>query len=370
MNLRIGLIVNALAGLGGPTALRGSDGVAEMALSLGAVPQACARATEALRTLRELGPELTVITGSGSLGDESTHAAGLHSEVVYRQSSHTSAEDTATLAQRLLLMQVDLLMFAGGDGTARDVAESVGDSFPVLGIPAGVKMYSGAFATTPMAAGTLALRYLCSHQRLTRQCEVMDFDEEDLRRDHIEPSLFGYVASPEDPRLLQGKKVRSSAGDSVHVQSIAAGVMEWMDPQKLYLIGPGSTTWALKQLLDGQPSLLGVDAYVGGKLILRDATASALMHLAESRSTHVIVTCIGGQGHIFGRGNQQFGAELVRKIGRGSITVLATPAKLVSLGGRPFIADLGESGAAAEMTGYIQVINGYQNKAFYRCESF
>ncbi len=370
MNLRIGLIVNALAGVGGPVALRGSDGVAEQALALGVLPQATARATQALSALREFGTELTIITGSGSLGADAASAAGLSCEVVYRNPARGSAEDTATLARRLMLMQVDLLLFAGGDGTARDVAEAVGDAFPVLGIPAGVKMYSGVFATTPAAAGTLAVRFLRSHARRVRQCEVMDLDENDLRNGRIEPSLFGYVASPEDPRLLQGKKVRSGAGEAVQAQAIAASVVEMMDPEQIYLIGPGSTTWAVKQALKGEASMLSVDAYVGGKLVLHDATATALLELTANKLSRALVTCIGGQGHIFGRGNQQFSAELVRRIGRKGVSVLATPSKLISLAGRPFIADLGDPAAAAEMTGYVEVINGYRSKALYRCEAF
>lgn len=370
MSLRVGLIVNTLAGVGGPAALRGSDGVAEQALALGVVPQAVTRATEALSALRELGPELTIITGSGSLGADAANAAGLRCEIVYRKPAKESAEDTVVLARRLMLMQVDLILFTGGDGTARDVAESVGDAFPVLGIPAGVKMYSGVFATTPAAAGTLAVRFLRSDARRVRQCEVMDLDESDLSCGRIEPSLFGYVASPEDPRLLQGKKVRSGAGDAVQAQAMAASVVEAMEPDKMYLIGPGSTTWAVKQALKGQASLLSVDAYIAGKLVLHDATAAALLELTAGKPSRILVTCIGGQGHIFGRGNQQFSAEMVRRVGRKGVSVLATPSKLISLAGRPFIADMGDEAAAAEMTGYVEVINGYRSKAFYRCESF
>jgi len=370
MSLRVGLIVNALAGVGGPAALRGSDGVAEQAIALGAVPQAVSRATQALGALLDFGAELTIITGSGSLGADAASAAGLCCEIVYRQPSKGSAEDTSALARRLMLMQVDLLLFAGGDGTARDVAESVGDAFPVLGIPAGVKMYSGVFATTPAAAGLLAARYLRSRARDVRQCEVMDLDEGDLRCGRIEPSLFGYVASPEDPRLLQGKKVRSVASDAVQAQAIAANVVETMEPDQMYLIGPGSTTWAVKQALKGQASMLGVDAYVGGELVCHDATAAALLKLTAGRPSRILVTCIGGQGHIFGRGNHQFSAEMVCRVGRKGVSVLATPSKLISLAGRPFIADMGDVAAAAEMTGYVEVVNGYRSKALYRCEAF
>ena len=370
MSYRIGLIVNALAGLGGSTALRGSDGVTEQALALGAVPQAPDRASEALRAMRASGLDATIITGSGSIGADVARSCGFQVEVVFRSSEPGSADDTAALSRRLALMQVDLLLFAGGDGTARDVAECVGDSFPVLGIPAGVKMYSGVFSTTPAAAGTLAARYLLSKARATQPSEVMDLDEADLRCGRLQPSLFGYVATPQDPRLLQGKKIRSPAGEAVQLQSIAASVIEGMNPGDLYLIGPGSTTWAVKQALGGEASMLGVDAYLGGRLVQQDATATHLERLTADRPARALVTCIGGQGHIFGRGNQQFTPKVIRRIGRKGVSVLATPSKLHSLAGRPFIADLSDAEAAAAMTGHVEVICGYQSRSFYRCEAF
>lgn len=370
MKLRIGLIVNATAGLGGAVALRGSDGVVDRALALGATPQADERARNGLKALHALGENLTIITGSGSLGEDVARAEKFQVEVVYLSRTPSSADDTAALARRLALMEVDLLLFVGGDGTARDVAESVGHAFPVLGIPAGVKMYSGSFATTPASAGTLAVRYLQSKARRTQQSEVMDLDEEDLRCGRIEPSLFGYVATPEDPRLLQGKKVRSLSGEGVQAQAIAAGVIEDMSQDVLYLIGPGSTTWTLKEALSGEGSMLGVDAYAGGKLVLGDATASQLEELTANRVTRAIVTCIGGQGHIFGRGNQQFSPKLIHRIGRRGVSVLATPTKLISLVGRPFIADINDESAAEEMTGHLEVICGYRSRSFYRCEAF
>lgn len=374
MSGRIGLIVNPLAGVGGPWALRGSDGVAALALAKGAVPQASARAAEALRAFANESARPTLITGTGALGEEAAQAAGWPCEVVYRRVDPSTAEpstadDSAALARRLALMQVDLLLFAGGDGTARIVAECVGEELPVLGIPAGVKMYSGVFGTTPVAAGRLAARFLASHARRTRAGEVMDLDEDDLRRGRIEPALFGYLAAPEDPRLLQGRKVRASTGDAVAARAIAAGVVEAMDPGLLYVLGPGSTTWAVKQMLGRGGSLLGVDAYADGELVRSDVTAAELERLIADRAVRALVSCIGGQGHIFGRGNQQFSAEIVRRIGRKAISVLATPAKLGALGGRPLIADLGDAAAAAEMTGYVEVVNGYRSKGFYRCEA-
>ncbi len=369
MTLRVGLIVNPLAGVGGPAALRGSDGVAEEAIRRGVVPQAVNRATEALRALRALSGSLTLLTGSGALGAEAAAAADLPSTVVHEAAPPTSCADTVKLARRLARMQLDLLLFAGGDGTARDIAGCLGESVPVLGIPAGVKMYSGVFATTPQAAGLLAHRFLRSAARCTRQSEVMDVDESQVGRAGIEPTLFGYLMSPQDTRLMQGRKLRSSPGEGVQVQAIVESVIEDMDADCLYLVGPGSTTWALKQKMGGGGSVLGVDVYRAGELVAQDATACDLERLTTGRPARALVTCIGGQGHIFGRGNQQFSARVLLEVGREHVTVLATPHKIAGLQGRPFIADVADPRVAARMTGYVRVVSGYRSETFYRCEA-
>lgn len=367
--VRVGLIVNPFAGLGGAVALKGSDGVVDEALARGAVPQSGARAAESLTALQPLAGVLNVITGAGALGEEAAHAAGLATDVIYHAPMHSTAEDTVHLAQRLNTLRVDLLLFAGGDGTARDVADGVDDSLPVLGIPAGVKMHSGVFATTPRAAGLLALSFLRSKARRVARQEVMDLDEDAVRAGHVHPMLYGYLSVPEDPRLLQGRKVQAANGDAVAAEAIAASVIEEMEPGVVYLIGPGSTTAAVKQALGDRPVLLGVDAYVDGKLLLRDATAAQLEEIVAHRPARALITCIGGQGHIFGRGNQQFSGAVVRRLGRAGIRVLATPAKLQSLSGRPFIVDLRDQVAATEMSGYVEVVSGYRSRAYYRCEA-
>lgn len=369
MNLRVGLIVNPFAGLGGTAALRGSDGVADEAIRRGAVPQAAHRAVEALRSLGPLSHSLMILTGSGALGAEAAAAAGLPYDVVYECGSPTTSADTASLATALVGIKPDLILFAGGDGTARDIAGRLAEPLAVLGIPAGVKMYSGVFATTPQAAGNLALQFLGALARRTRQVEVMDVDEARLRQDEIAPELFGYMTSPEDARLLQGKKLRSSPGEAVHTDAIAEFVVETLDADGLYLVGPGSTTWSLKQKLSGQASRLGVDVYRGRKLIARDAMASDLERMTAHQKAQALVTCIGGQGHIFGRGNQQFSARVLTALGRERVTVLATSHKLATLKGRPFIADVGDAQTAAGMTGLVKVVTGYRSESYYRCEA-
>ena len=367
--LRVGLIVNPCAGLGGAVALKGSDGVVDEALARGATPQAATRAAHALWAMRPLAAELALITGAGTLGDDAARAAGLAADVIYEGPARSTAKDTVQLARRLNTLRVDLLLFAGGDGTARDIADGVEETLPVLGIPAGVKMHSGVFATTPQAAGLLALAFLQSTARRVAPQEVMDLDEQAVRAGHVNPMLYGYLSVPEDPRLLQGRKVPAVAGDAVVAEAIAASVIEEMEPGVVYLIGPGSTTSAVKRALGGHASLLGVDAYLDRRLLASDATAAQLEDLVAHRPARALVTCIGGQGHIFGRGNQQFSGAVIRSLGRAGIRVLATPAKLQSLRGRPFIADLQDPEAASAVAGYVEVVSGYRSRAYYRCEA-
>ncbi len=365
--LRVGLIVNPFAGLGGPVALKGSDGMVDEALARGAIPESSARAAEALSAMRPLADSLTWITGAGPLGQDAVTSVGWAAEVIYRAPQRSTAADTVHLARRLNTLRVDLLLFAGGDGTARDVTDAVDESLAVLGIPAGVKMHSGVFATTPKAAGLLALSFLKSTARRVAPQEVMDLDEDAVRDGHVNPTLYGYLSVPEDPRLLQGRKVPAGVGDAVLSEAIAASVIEEMEPGIVYMIGPGSTTLAVKRALGGQGSLLGVDAYLDRQLLLRDATSSQLEEIVARRKARALVTCIGGQGHIFGRGNQQFSSAVVQRVGRAGVRVLATPAKLQSLAGRAFIADLRDQDAKDEMSGYVEVVSGYRSKTYYRC---
>ena len=369
MDIRVGLIINPFAGLGGPAALRGSDGVVDEAIRRGGVVRAIQRAVEALSALGPLADSLKILTGSGALGAEAAAAAGLQHIVVYEGGSPTTSADTAALTTALIGMKPDLILFAGGDGTARDILGRLTEQLPALGIPAGVKMYSGVFATTPQGAGNLALQFLRSPARRTRQVEVMDVDEERLRQDSIAPELFGYMTSPEDARLLQGKKLRSLPGEAFHTIAIAEFIVETMDAERFYFVGPGSTTWSLKQKLSGQASMLGVDVYQGRKLIARDAMASDLERMTAHQKALALVTCIGGQGHIFGRGNQQFSARVLTVLGREGVKVLATSNKLATLKGRPFIADVGDAQAAANVTGFVKVVTGYRSESYYRCEA-
>lgn len=366
---RIGLLVNPYAGLGGPLALKGSDGCAVQALQAGALPQAAARATQAILALQPWWPQINWLTGSGPLGEAVLAALGLPAQCCHHAQPagglQSQAEDSRQLAARLAAQSPDLLLFAGGDGTARDVLSGAGVQQAVLGIPAGVKMQSAVFGHTPQASGLLAARFLSGCRRVTAQQEVMDLDEAALRQGRVQAALFGYMATPVDPRYLQAGKSRAPEGDRVQTEAIAARVQEQLSPGVAHLFGPGSTTYAVKRLLGGG-SLLGVDVWQDGHWRVQDATEAQLWQHVQQGPCQAWVSCIGGQGHVFGRGNQQFSPRILQRLGPVAVTVLATPGKLQSLGGRPLLIDSGDPLLDAAFAGMARVWTGYRDEVRYR----
>ena len=367
---KLGLIVNPIAGLGGRVGLKGTDGpeVVRRALELGAVPEAPARARRALEQLLPLRKELLVLTYPGTMGGEVARDLGFRVEFIGRPEGETpTAQDTRIAARKLLDLGVDLLLFCGGDGTARDIYTAVGTRIPALGAPAGVKMHSGVFAPTPERAGEIAHRYLEGETRQTADVEVMDIDENAFRRGEVRARLFGYLRVPKAGGGVQGAKVGTPPSERYVQQAIAAWMKEEMAPGVVYLIGPGTTTQAVLISLGLSGSLLGVDAVWNGKLVGADLAERELLQLARDKPVRIVVSPIGGQGHILGRGNQQLSPTLIRAAGgKAGLVVLATPGKLASLGGKPLLVDTGDPALDVELTGYVQVITGYRRKAIYR----
>ncbi len=261
---------------------------------------------------------------------------------------------------------VDLLVFAGGDGTAVDVLRAVGERVPVLGIPSGVKMHSAVFAVSPRGAGELARRVAEGGVRDFAEAEVMDVDEEALRAGVISPRLYGYVLAPVAPSLVQGAKARSAPSERASQEGIAAYVVEHVLGDDLCLIGPGTTTRAIMRALGLQKTVLGVDVVRRGRLVAADADERRLLELADEGPAKVIVTPVGGQGFLFGRGNQQLSARVLERVGRGNIVVVATEAKLAALDGRPLLVDTGDPQLDAALAGYIRIVTGYGREAVYR----
>jgi predicted polyphosphate/ATP-dependent NAD kinase len=369
--LRIGLIVNPVAGMGGSVGLKGTDGpvVLRRARELGAVPGAALRATAALEVVARCRLEVQLLTCAGAMGEESAIAAGLPPSIVYRPaSSDTSGADTRDAARVMVAAGVEVIVFAGGDGTARDVFEAIGDAVPVVAIPAGVKVHSATFAVNPRAAGDLLVSVARGQTTGTREAEVMDVDEAAYREGRLSTSLFGYLRVPDDRRLVQAGKVRSRNEDAA-ADEVARAVVDEMDPGVLYIIGPGTTTRRIKRLLGPQPTLLGVDVVHDRRVVGLDVGERQLLDLlAGDPPARIIVTPIGGQGYVLGRGNQQISGRVVRAVGIENVIVVATPAKLASLGGRPLLVDTDDETLNAALAGFIAVTTGRGQRAVYAVE--
>jgi predicted polyphosphate/ATP-dependent NAD kinase len=279
----------------------------------------------------------------------------------------TSAEDTRRAARALVADGIDLLLFAGGDGTARDVFAAVGDAVPALGVPTGVKMHSAVYATNPRAAGEVAARFLAGQARECREAEVMDIDEEALRSGRVSARLFGYLRTPRAAGLIQRDKSGRGGGEASELAGIPTEMAERMGDGALYLLGPGTTTRAIADRIGIEKTLVGVDVVYRGEVVVRDAgEREMLAHLRDGLPARIVVTPIGGQGFLFGRGNQQLSAAVIRAVGRPNIVVVATPSKLAALGGDPLLVDTGDDATDAMLAGYVRVVTGYRKETMVR----
>jgi predicted polyphosphate/ATP-dependent NAD kinase len=365
--MRIGLVVNPIAGMGGRLAFKGSDDAALVAAARerGEAPVAPVRATEALRPLAGLDGGLEVLAYAGEMGQEEASKAGLDATVVGSIGRVTSAEDTRAAAAEMADRNVDLLLFAGGDGTAVDVFEAIGDRVPVLGIPAGVKMHSAVFAVNARSAGELAARLAHDGMRRVRQAEVMDVDETLLRAGSVSARLHGFLTVPDAGGVLQGAKARSLGSESLAQEEIAHHLVDNVLAEHTWLVGPGSTTGVLLTLLGLEKTLLGVDVIRAGACLLADADEDALIEQVEAADAGIVVTPVGGQGFLFGRGNQQLSPRVLERVDRQRIVIVATEAKIGRLGGAPLRVDTGDPGVDASLAGYARIVVGYNRLIVY-----
>lgn len=352
----IGLLVNPVAGMGGAVGLAGTDGEVEEAIRRGAVPHAHDRAARTLSLLR--GEDVVWCTCAGSMGEDILERAGIDRfTVLYQPGSPTTAADTRAACRAFLDAGVDLVVFCGGDGTARDVLDLVGQSVPILGIPAGVKMYSAVFAVNPAAAADLARQ---AGRIPCRDSEVMDVDEEAYRSGRLSTRLYGYARVPFIPERTQGgKQVFEEQDEERAKDDIAAFIAEIMLPDTLFIIGAGSTTARIMERLGLAPTLLGVDAVVNGEVVASNADEKTLLALLEEHPrAKIVVSPIGAQGFVLGRGNQQISPAVLRRAGLSNLVVVATPAKLA---GTPLLyVDSGDAALDREVGDSILVVSGYR----------
>ncbi|MFB6130272.1 MAG: ATP-NAD kinase family protein, partial [Salinigranum sp.] len=293
--MRVGVVVNPIAGMGGRVGLKGTDGKLEAARELGAEPRAPDRARRALERLRRIAPDAELLTWGGEMGAAESRAVGFDPTVLGAPDGpETTAGDTRAAVAAFVEAGVDLVLFVGGDGTAADVADALaGTAVPMLGVPAGVKVYSSVFAVSPEDAAEVATTFERTERR-----EVLDVDEDDYRAGEVHPELRALALVPVAEDLQASKQVGGGT-----VEAVAAGFADEVEPGVTYVLGPGSTVGAIEEALDFEGSPLGVDVWRDGEVLVRDARESEIL-AALGEQNVVVVSPIGGQGFVFGRGNQ------------------------------------------------------------------
>ena len=363
MKKKLGFIVNPYAGLGGRVGLKGSDGeeIVKKAISLGASQEAPERSMRGLKQLESIKDHIHILTCSGDMGENQAKRLGFDYEVVLDiDKERTTGRDTEKAAELIMEKAVDSILFAGGDGTARDVYRAVDKNLPVVGIPAGVKIHSGVYGATPESAGQVVMKLFESKGRIQyKEAEVMDIDEEAFRKNQVSAKLYGYMTVPYERSLMQSKKAGSNLSEQNAVDGMASHIIENMEKGKLYLFGPGTTTRGILKKLNIDKTLLGVDAVLNKKLIAEDLMEKDILKLLDKYPKgEIIVTVIGGQGFIFGRGNQQLSHRVINRVGIDNITVAATESKMIALEGKPLRADTGNKEIDKLFNGYMKVVTG------------
>ena len=367
---KLGLIINPYAGLGGSVGLKGSDGddIRTEALARGAEPRAQQRMQRALQVIANFQDQVEIFCFAGDMGEASARALDFVTHVVGAAQQHpSSAEDTSAAAKALIAQNVDLILFAGGDGTARVIADAVGVSQPVLGVPSGVKMHSGVYANAPEAAGEILKQLLTGTLVNIVERDVKDIDEDAFRNGQVRARFYGTLLVPEDSQFLQQVKNAGTERDELAQLDVAQEMIEQLQPDTLYLVGPGSTTHLFLQELGLDGTLLGVDLLLNNELIATDLSAAQITAQLDKFSGPVkmIITAIGGQGHILGRGNQQFTPAILRRIGKENIHIIAARGKILALNGRPLLVDTNDPELDLAFGGYRPVITGYSETIMY-----
>jgi len=390
---KLGLVINPIAGVGGSVALKGSDNMVNQALALGADLKANARTQTALNVLLPYQDQITIYTANNQMGELVAKALGFNVEIVYQtETDNTQASDTEQTIEALLAKHVDIILFAGGDGTARNIAKVVAVNtekhllaqVPMLGIPAGCKIHSGVYAITPTAAGRVVELMLTKQLVTLTEGDVMDIDESLFRQGIVKAKRFGEMQTPSELRYVQSVKSGGKESDELVLQDISADIIGTMSDNDdgLFIIGSGSTTDFLMQELGLENTLLGVDLVKAEKLIASDVTESKLwqqiMLMTPSNNNQqnvtLVITLIGGQGHIFGRGNQQLSPRIIRFIlqqkgGKENIKIIATKAKLAALNHSALICDTGDTDLDQLLSGFMPIITGYKDQVLYPVSS-
>ena len=350
---RLGLIVNPIAGMGGSVGLHGTDDETyRTAEALGATPIAGKRAARALSELASALPDIDILSASGSMGENTARAAGFDPSVIPVLSDPTTSDDTINAVRVMESEKVSLILFAGGDGTARDIVGEVGDGIPVLGIPTGVKMHSAVFGNTPEAAGSMAARFL----KFPGHVKVVPREVLDAGGEPGKVADFSVASVPFVRDLLQPGKATTALGDDSSVDRLCAALAAGMACEHVYILGPGTTVARILDHLGLDGTLAGVDVVVNGRVVIANATATQLLEMIEAgRPATIYLGVIGGQGFLLGRGNQQISPEVIEGVGEQNVMILAAEEKVRALDPPVLRVDAGVETSRPVMVGYRRV---------------
>ncbi|MCV2883087.1 ATP-NAD kinase family protein [Aestuariibacter sp. AA17] len=368
---KLGLIINPFAGIGGALALKGSDGKAirEKALAMGAEKKANEKTAIALHELLPLKDQIEIYTAHGEMGFDLATRMGFNVHCVYSPTvSQTEASDTELAAKALQAYDIDCLLFAGGDGTARNLCDAIGASLPVVGIPAGCKIHSGVYAITPKSAGRVLAMLIRGEIVSVDEAQVKDIDEEAFRQGQVRARLYGDMLVPVEVRYIQAVKNGGKESEELVLSDIADHVIHDMEEHEhmSYIMGSGSTVEAIMEQLGLDNTLLGVDVVHEQERVCQDVTEPQLYDYVTQHPCKLVITLIGGQGHVLGRGNQQLSPRVIDAIGKDNIIIVATKSKLQALNGRPLVVDSGNAKTNQMLSGLTRIVTGYQDEVFYQ----
>jgi len=373
--LKLGLIINPVAGIGGKVGLKGSDGEDTIARAkeLGACQESGIKAEKTLAEFADYKDRFVLYTCAGDMGQEETEKFLIQTEITGGPSGGESrASDTANAAREMAKLGVDLLLFAGGDGTARDIMDAVGLAVPVLGIPTGCKIHSAVYAINPKLAGVAVRNIIeAGNAPRVREAEVMDIDEELFREGVVSARLYGYMNIPDDRKRMQNLKSGRGMSEQASIEMLANCIADNMEPDVLYIIGSGSTMMKVKEKLKTGGTLLGVDLIYNAEMVLRDASEKLILNaLDEYGRAKIIVTVIGGQGYVFGRGNQQISSEVLSRVGKENILIAMSKDKADTMFMQNLYIDTSNEEVNHSLCGYYRVLVGYDNYVMYKavCE--
>lgn len=365
---KIGLIINPIAGMGGSVGLKGTDGdIFKKAIKMGAEPITPDRTRSFLSNIKTKG-KIHLLVAPGNMGGNIVKETSINFEIIGDINQETTAEDTKKIAKMMKQQNIELLIFCGGDGTARDIYDAIGLSIPVVAIPSGVKMFSSVFAINPRAAAEIVNKFIKETVELQEK-EVLDINEESFREGILDSRLYGYLNVPKVINLLQAGKDGSKIGRSIeeNKHEIAQHVIENLEDDTLYLLGPGTTVKAITDQLKLTKSLLGVDALYNDKIVGIDLNERGIIELLDKhKKTKIIVSPIGGQGFIFGRGNKQITPKILKKIGKKNVKIVSTEEKIKGL--RCLMVDTGDIETDEMLKGLVKVIIGYKEELIIEIE--